>query len=1104
LTALALTRIFLHHWHRFRHHLIEVEGSFYLAGHNGSGKSSVLDAIQLVIVADLGRLHFNRLADEHSDRTLDSYVRGKLGENRWLRDFDTVGYVALEFATPDRKTVVTAGACIEASPKEPAVRAYFLLSEPLDPNLFVPDGKSGLSRRDLKKLLKSRSKANVYDPDVESYQQDLLTRLGNLNPHSFYELFLRALHFRPEPNISRFVEQWVLGDKRIDTQNLVAVRERLADLQQDAQRVAKRLEALGEIVQQQAEVRRLIGLRNQWALVAVFLRTTQAEQELADRVAQSQKAQAELTATQTTLAEAQSARTQTEDRFQDIQRQLFGNSVRQEAERLDKRIRELENTIAQLQTRRRRLQASLRQLTDSLRLLWSTTVFDDSERRVVEEWKITLQGFNPNSAPPLELSARLAALIRVLEAARDRANETRTRLKDELEATRQQITDLQTEFEQLKTKNRRQPDRQAERLRERLQAVVGVRPVQLWEALEIAPTFEPWQEAIEVMLGGRRFNFIVPPEKFQAAARELRQARQDEKIIELGLIDLERAAQAARPARPNSLAQFVKGNTDSVKAYLDQVLGDIIACERDEELREHRRAITVDLMHYSEWVQRTLRPPDLFIGQQAVQRRLQIIERELAQLAEKQAALERQQREIVAALGLLKSRDDLVRRQPELESPLDESLLVSELAQTQAARAALDLSGLAELERQRAELEQVLKRLTEEIGRLQKRQGGLETQLKQLTAAIEEAEGRVADQQRATAEARAQYPDSVGAAEKLASERLAKSDLAAEIRIAENTRQSQQTQADKAGDEYRRRASLYNNTENFPGNFADEAEPAYAAEYQRLEATTLPQYREKIAEAEQEADRELREHVLHSLRDSIEEARQKLRSLNEALRQLPPFRNEKYRFQTEVNAEQKEFYALIMSSADLGDQPLQGSLFYQQNQAVFEKFFAVVTHPPASATDPRQKEYEQLLDYRRYLTYDILVTDTQTQQEDRLSKIIHQRSGGETQAPFYLTIAASFLQLYKIQERTQRPTLRMVVFDEAFSKMDQNFIGATLDMFHQFGLQIVTATPLERCEYIAPKVRTSLILTAVGNSVDLVKLDDYRNYHAPNSAASGA
>src|SRR5262245_50772969 len=49
---LSLTRIFLHNWHRFDHCVIDVKDSLYLAGHNGSGKSSLLDAIQLVLVAN--------------------------------------------------------------------------------------------------------------------------------------------------------------------------------------------------------------------------------------------------------------------------------------------------------------------------------------------------------------------------------------------------------------------------------------------------------------------------------------------------------------------------------------------------------------------------------------------------------------------------------------------------------------------------------------------------------------------------------------------------------------------------------------------------------------------------------------------------------------------------------------------------------------------------------------------------------------------------------------------------------------------------------------------------------------------------------------------
>jgi uncharacterized protein YPO0396 len=104
-----------------------------------------------------------------------------------------------------------------------------------------------------------------------------------------------------------------------------------------------------------------------------------------------------------------------------------------------------------------------------------------------------------------------------------------------------------------------------------------------------------------------------------------------------------------------------------------------------------------------------------------------------------------------------------------------------------------------------------------------------------------------------------------------------------------------------------------------------------------------------------------------------------------------------------------------------------------------------------------------------------------------------QTSGGETQTPFYVTIAASFAQLYHINERHQRPTIRLVAFDEAFSKMDQDRIGATLELLQSFGLQIITATPLERCEYLVPHICTNLVLTAVG---DTVLVEPYRNYAA--------
>jgi uncharacterized protein YPO0396 len=125
MSTLSLSKLFLHNWHRFDHHVIPVEGGLYLAGENGSGKTSILDALQLVLVADLQHVRFNISAQDRSSlRNLDGYVRGKIGESDYLRPANfVVGYVALEFTSAT--TVFTVGVCIEAFKDQSPSRTFF-------------------------------------------------------------------------------------------------------------------------------------------------------------------------------------------------------------------------------------------------------------------------------------------------------------------------------------------------------------------------------------------------------------------------------------------------------------------------------------------------------------------------------------------------------------------------------------------------------------------------------------------------------------------------------------------------------------------------------------------------------------------------------------------------------------------------------------------------------------------------------------------------------------------------------------------------------------------------------------------------------------------
>src|SRR5215813_6303723 len=313
---ISLTRIFLHNWHRFDHKVIEVEDSLYLAGANGTGKSSVLDAMQVVLIADLQKIRFNSSAQqgqERSERTLDTYVRGKIGEDRWLRPGNTVAYLALEFWDRMHDAKLTIGACLEAGEGNGSSgdRMYFILAEALDPGLFLRDGRE-LARRELKQLLKNRRGARSFD-HVNEYLEQMLDRLGGLNPR-FPELFLRALTFQPIRNIGEFVERWLLQEKRLDTETLRQVKERLDQLLRASNEVKEKLGALRAIIERQAEVKRLRDRRAEYTVLTALLRVVAVERRtksLLGQIGETQRqigeAQAEIANVQLSLAGAREA-----------------------------------------------------------------------------------------------------------------------------------------------------------------------------------------------------------------------------------------------------------------------------------------------------------------------------------------------------------------------------------------------------------------------------------------------------------------------------------------------------------------------------------------------------------------------------------------------------------------------------------------------------------------------------------------------------------------------------------------------------------------------------------------------------------------------------
>lgn len=102
------TRLLLVQWSRFQNVCMDLEGSTLFTGVNGSGKSTVLDAMTYLLT---GNTQFNKAAKDR-DRTVLAYVRGDTKSNgaaRYLRDGEIVSYIAMEFDSPTDNTRFVAG-----------------------------------------------------------------------------------------------------------------------------------------------------------------------------------------------------------------------------------------------------------------------------------------------------------------------------------------------------------------------------------------------------------------------------------------------------------------------------------------------------------------------------------------------------------------------------------------------------------------------------------------------------------------------------------------------------------------------------------------------------------------------------------------------------------------------------------------------------------------------------------------------------------------------------------------------------------------------------------------------------------------------------------
>lgn len=1060
-----LTRVKLINWHRFTNVLIDLENSVLISGENGAGKSTLLDAIQFVVTCSTN--YFNKAAHENGKRKLTGYIRCKTGrENRpYERTGEISAHVALEFYEEKRQKYFIVGAVVDSASEgqEKTVR-YLMDGERLEDGLFF-QGKVPRSIAQFR--AGNGKKIKTWCTTEKDAKQMIKNRFGRLED-KFFKLIPKAMAFRPIDDIKDFVYSYVLDEKEV---NIDILRENVRTYQ-DLQRTLDKIKLrMGRLEKIEGFYRQVEDGTRKDRMYEYFLDRIEVD-ILEEEIRQLESAIVHdtyrLERWNQEIAEAQKEKEERQAIRDNLYAELASDKDFIARDEQQKKLLLLEERERQLSGERQQLLTSVNMAKAEVNRLLQVPDADDCIRSYGEqlgqlEKMVRIDDFKDT----------LQKVIAYKNHMSDRVYKRRAELDMNLRELSGQKKEWDLKIENLMKKKLSYPEevtRVMNAIREEFVRIGRTpEPRILCEMLEI--TDDSWRNAVEGYLNTQRFYILVEPDNFDIALGTYDRLRREKKTYGVGLINTQNL-EGYDTAPEGSLATVVTSGNKYARRYINMVLGKVTMCDHYSHLKKYKTAITRECMRYQNHVASAIKPAIFetpYIGKNAIRVQLE-------QAKHKSKELENQ----------IKEKQNVLQKLEELQKPLSTEtdtdikyrvdVLVElgntaqEIKNCRANIATLEKNSNMILKQiQLSELEKIIREKEEQIARDNRRVGQTEQN-------IENTKGRLADRQTSLVGQKARCAEFAAGQE----EDIVLWDHDYEKQLKDKSheqfkenfarrRKANQTTIAKCTESMTNAMVEYKTAHDFGAAATLEGYPDFEAEYSKLKSSELLSYEEKVESARQSAEEEFREQFLAKLQENMKNAQTEFKELNRALRDIR-FSNEKYEFLFMPSKRYRHYYEMIMDdfNAVQGESIFSG-LFHENHKEVIDELFERL----ALDHENSAKALDEFTDYRTYMDYDIRILHSDDSYS-LYSKVCEEKSGGETQTPFYVTVAASFVQLYR--NGIGGEAVGLVMFDEAFNNMDDERIGGVLEFLRRLPLQILIAAPPDKIQYISPFVEETLLV----------------------------
>ncbi len=1060
------TRVMLVNWARFKNVTFKLEGSTLLTGVNGSGKSTILDAMTYLLTANT---QFNKAAKD-KDRTVKGYVRGDTkseGNNRYLRSGNVFSYLAMEFYYPQDKEYFVVAVSIESVDEvSPTDSKWFIKrNAKLDDFNFV-------IREENKEIYTPRNKLTCKGAKIPNSEflgrdkgiQQVMRALGlRCDVNKYRSKLVKMMAFNPENNVDQFIADCVLDEEKISS--LKPIREHrdlyndLKSKYDDLLAGKKQLEKVEEKALEYEKTQRNLQIRE-------MMLKYQAMREVMQKIENTQKELTNLKVQQKELENkkkiiAQSLESALNRRNAALNNSEFGEMT-ESINALEQQVKQLEDLISKEQEDKAKILKLQNAFKAKLKWLIDEVGYEDAK------CLLSLSEINYDAATKRNV---LIELINRVERIQEGLNTEKVHLKDSIDTLADQQKNYSNQLRQLESNKQVFPDKYV-KAKETIISELSKRgvncEVKFFAEMVKDVKDESWRNAIETFLGYKRFDLMVEGRYCQLAMEIV----EEKKLYDARIVVTDKLPD--EEVRKGSAAQQLDIPNPYGRRYANYLLNGLHLCSSVEELHQYplggltkegmlAKSYVVSLMNMKN-LEVCLGSEAIEIQKKAVKEKLETVSKEIGEKRQQEAA-------VLNKMMTLKDVDlniDNYHLNAVENLPVHENQRADYLKRIKEIKKNPDYMMIfQEQEDAKANYNKVHSEQLVNENAI----GGCNTKISQQKDQLELYNRELATSEQQYDQIKNKYPE-------LEQEMLDEYD--------KNTKKNKSIRGiteDTVADYRNRLINCEKDLENEQFEYCKIAGkdnhnrgayyiPFYRKEYQELTVARIEEARIKMdAEAKNLEDAFMKDFVAE-MDEKIRKARDEISSINRELKKIP-FGQDTYQFQMDNKPERALFFRICDK---LENNYLDSPEYYMNFGRDDEQMESDIREFIEQILD--NEDESEYTDYRNYFNYSMRISTKQGNDivEADLAKKHGSASGGEKQTPYFIILAAGLLQCYP----KNTCCVRLAFIDEAFSAMSRERLEQMVKYLEDNNFQVIYAAPPEKIASIGQLINSTVSIVTQG------------------------